>query len=133
MAAIERTYNIPLRKDFLRAPRYKRAKKAVSALKLFLQRHMKSDDIRIGKHLNKKLWEHGIKNPPHHVKVNVLKEDDGTVRAELFGAPKEEKKAKQRTPKGTKKAEKKAKEEEKQGAKPEEKAPEEKLEEKKAE
>ncbi len=83
--AVERTYNIPLRKEFLRAPRYKRAKTAVSALKRFLQRHMKSEDVYIGKRLNEKIWERGIKNPPHHVKVDVVKEDDGKVYAELSG------------------------------------------------
>src|SRR3989338_7491137 len=90
--ALERTYNVPLRKDFMRAPKYKRAKKAVNALREFLKRHMKSDIIKIGKFLNQKLWEHGIRNPPHHVKINVVKEDDGTVKAELFGVKFEEKK-----------------------------------------
>lgn len=105
--AVERTYNIPLRKAFLRAPKYKRAKKAVTELKIFLKRHMKSDSIRIGKFLNQKIWEHGIKNPPHHVKVNAVKEDDGSVKAELFGMPKEEKKQ-ERKQKSQKKEGKKA-------------------------
>ncbi len=123
MAKLERTYNIPLRKDFLRTPRYKRAKKAMSALRIFLQKHMKSDNIKISKQLNESLWNHGIKNPPHHIKVNVVKEDDGTVRAELFGAKKEEKKAKVRTPKGTKTTEKKAEAKAKTQEKPAEEAP----------
>lgn len=105
--AIERTYNIPLRKDYRRAPRYKRAKKAVSALRIFLMKHMKSDDVRIGKALNLKLWEHGIKNPPHHVKVNVIKQDDGVVKAELFGAVPEVKRVNKRDKDAKKKEEKK--------------------------
>lgn len=83
--AIERAYNIPLRKYFRNAPRYKRAKKAVSVLRIFLSKHMKSDNILIGKHLNLHLWSKGIKNPPHHVKVTVTKDDNGVVRAELEG------------------------------------------------
>ena len=99
MAKIERVYNIPVRKEFLRAPKYKRAKRAVSAVRMFLQHHMKSDDVRLGAHINHNIWERGIKNPPHHVKVTAIKGDDNIVRAELFGVPvqepkKEEKKSK---------------------------------------
>lgn len=94
--ALERTYNIPLRKEYLKVPRWKRTKRAVSALRKFLQRHLKSEQVKIGPYLNEALWQHGIKNPPHHVKVTALKDEKGIVRAELFGhqiqAPKEEKK-----------------------------------------
>ncbi len=95
MAAIERTYTIPLRREWLKSVKYKRAKKAVRAICDFLMRHMKiteREDIKIGKYLNLELWKHGIKNPPSRVKVNVTKDDKGVVRAELVGAPKEEKK-----------------------------------------
>jgi len=88
---VERVYNVPLRKEFLKVPRWKRTKKAVAALRQFLSRHMKSEDVRISKELNEKLWDNGIKNPPHHVKVTVKKDDKGVVRAELFGEKKESK------------------------------------------
>ena len=87
---IERTYNIPLRKEFQKVPRYKKSKKAVTALRQFLSKHMKSDNIKIGKEINEKIWNHGIKNPPHHVKVTVTKDDKGEVKAELFGMKKKE-------------------------------------------
>ncbi|MFH1770244.1 MAG: 50S ribosomal protein L31e [archaeon] len=82
---LERVYNVPLRKGWLKAPKYKRAKKAVKTLREFLQKHMKSDEVRIGKEANELIWERGIKNPPHHIKVTVTKDDDGIVRAELEG------------------------------------------------
>ncbi len=92
---IERTYNIPLRKEFQKAPKYKRAKKAVTALREFVVKHMKSSNVLIGPKLNLKIWEKGIKNPPHHVKVNVVKDEkEDVVRVELFGfefKPKEKK------------------------------------------
>ncbi len=93
---LERTYNVPLRKGFQKAPDYKRAKKATVVLREFIKRHMKAslEDIRIGKYLNNKIWERGIKNPPHHVKIDVVKFDDGIVKAELVGAPKEDLKKK---------------------------------------
>ncbi len=82
---LERTYTIPLRKGFIEKSRHKKTKGAVSELIKFLSRHMKSDNIKIGANLNKELWKHGIKNPPCRVKVTVIKEDDGTVKAELLG------------------------------------------------
>lgn len=88
---LERTYNVPLRREYLKAPKYKRTKKAVSALRQFLARHMKTDlsKIKIMNSANLELWKHGIKNPPHHVKVMVTKDSEGMVRAELFGVKKE--------------------------------------------
>ena len=101
---LERTYNVPLRKEFLKVPKYKRAKKAVTALKQFLVKHMKSDDVKIGRYLNDEIWKHGIKNPPHHVKLNAVKDKDGLVTAELVGAPIVEKEEEET--KGEKKEEK---------------------------
>ena len=92
---LERTYNVPLRKEYRKVPKWKRTKKAVKALKQFLGKHMKSDDVKLGTKLNEEMWKHGIRNPPHHVKVSVTKDKEGVVKAELFGAKaaKEEKKA----------------------------------------
>jgi len=129
---LEREYIIPLRKEFQKAPKYKRAKKTIKALKEFLAKHMKSDNIKIGKYLNLKVWEHGIKNPPHKVKVKAEKFDDGLVKAELVGAPVEKPKEEKKKP--VKKEEKKEvtpKEEEKK--QPEKKEEEPEKQEKKAE
>ena len=82
---LERVYNIPLRKEYRKVPRWKRTKKATTALKEFLQKHMKSEDVKLGKEINEELWKHGIRNPPHHVKVTVTKDSEGVVKAELFG------------------------------------------------
>lgn len=86
MANLERTYTIPLRKEWLKVSRYKRAKKAVKGVLTFLQKHMKSQDVRLGRLLNVELWKHGIRNPPSRVKVTAVKDDKNVVRAELFGA-----------------------------------------------
>lgn len=122
--AIERTYNIPLRREFRRAPGYKKAERAVRTLREFVRRHLKSDNINIGRFVNQKIWEHGMKNPPHHIKVNVKKEDDGLVRVELFGKPFEEEKKKEKGEAEEKpeQAEEKTKAEEKKGEKPDERA-----------
>jgi len=104
---LERVYNVPLRKEFQKAPEYVRTKKAVKALRKFLLKHMKAKQIKIGRYLNLELWKQGIRNPPHHVKVNCIKHEDGLVYAEIVGAPKEEIKEPE------KKAEKRGKKEEK--------------------
>ena len=104
---LERTYNVPLRKEYRKVANWKRTKKAVTALRQFLAKHMKSENVKLGKELNDFLWKHGIKNPPHHVKVNVTKDEKGLVKAELFGMKKKEvrKKVKKATPKKEVKAE----------------------------
>jgi large subunit ribosomal protein L31e len=82
---LERVYNVPLRREYLKVPRWRRSKKAVKALRQFLGKHMKSDRIKLSTTLNEHVWKHGGKNPPHHVKVAVAKDKEGIVQAELFG------------------------------------------------
>src|SRR3989344_9700046 len=92
--------------EFNKTPRWKKTKKAVSAVKQFLMKHMKSEDIKLGRALNENLWKHGIRNPPHKIKVSVTRDDKGTVRAELFGVKAEETKKETKKKVENKKAEK---------------------------
>ena len=85
----ERVYNIPLRKEFSKAPDHKRSTKAVIALRSFIIKHAKSENVKIGKYLNEKIHENGRKNMPHHVLVKITKDKDNLVKAELVGAPEE--------------------------------------------
>ncbi|MFH1916916.1 MAG: 50S ribosomal protein L31e [Nanoarchaeota archaeon] len=82
--ATERSYNVPLRTGFMNTPRWKRTKKAITILREFLIQHTKREDVKIGMHLNERIWKHGGKNPPHHIKVDVWIEDDH-AKAELSG------------------------------------------------
>ena len=119
---LERVYNVPLRKEWLKVPKYKRAKKAVKALKQFIIKNMKSEDVKIGKHANLEIWKHGIKDPPHHIKVRAVKDKKGLVKVEIEGV-----KLKERVPAVLKKAraklEKKPKKEELKEKPKEEKGP----------
>ncbi len=117
---LEREYNVPLRKGWLKSPKYKRAKKAIRTLKEFLQRHMKSENVKIGKYANIKVWEKGMKNPPHHLKVKVTKDSEGKVMAELVGAPVDMPKESKKGKKGAKAEAPKAPEEKKEAPKAEE-------------
>jgi len=80
---LERTYNVPLRREFQKVASWRRTEKAVKALREFISKHMKSKDVNINKYVNLLLWKHGIKNPPHHVKVIALKDEKGKVNVSL--------------------------------------------------
>ncbi|MGB9707833.1 MAG: 50S ribosomal protein L31e [Candidatus Pacearchaeota archaeon] len=147
---LERTYTIPLRKEWLKAPRYKRAKKAMRAIKEFLARHMKVsnrdlDKIKIDPWVNRALWLRGIKKPPHKITVKATKDANDNVKVEFVSLPNnfkvedaklkrkiekvkklEEEKSKEREKKKKEEAKKKEEREKKE----EEKTEEEKLEEK---
>ena len=88
--ADERTYIIPLRKECAKVANYEKAKKAVKATRAFLVKHMKVDNVLLGKYLHEKLMGHGRKNPPHKVEVRVWRDGEKT-NAELVGAPVEKK------------------------------------------
>ncbi len=81
---LERSYSIPLRREIMKSPKYRRAKKAVTSVKEFLQKHMKAETIKIGPQLNLKLWERGIQNPPTKIKVHATRENN-VVKVELEG------------------------------------------------
>ncbi len=53
MAELERIYTIPLR-NVKKAPRWKRAKRAVMEVRVYLEKHMKTeaDNIKIDKTIN---------------------------------------------------------------------------------
>jgi len=135
---LERTYNVPLRKKFRQTAKHKKTPKAVRTIRKFLKKHMKAEKIRLGMHLNEHMWKHGIKNPPHHVRIHAIKEDD-VVKAELEGfkfkeAVKAEKKKKEpKTMKDKLSAKLGVKDEPVKPEKKEEKKIEEKKEEKKVE
>lgn len=90
---LERTYTIPLRKEWLKVPKYKRAKKAVKAIREFLARHMKvperdTNKVKLDMWLNRALWIRGIKSPAYKISVKATKDSEGNVKAELVGLPK---------------------------------------------
>ncbi len=97
MANLERNYVVPLRQYWRMAPRYKRAKRAVNGLRRFVIRHMKVDEVKIGKELNDFILERGQRKPPARVQVTIVKEDM-IGKVNIMGVPyskevKEEKKS----------------------------------------
>ncbi|MDY6930692.1 MAG: 50S ribosomal protein L31e [Halobacteriota archaeon] len=78
----ERIYTIPLR-NARSVPRWKRSKRAVTEVRLFLLRHTKSDEIKIDPAISERIWERGAERPPSRIRVKVAKDDDGVVEAKL--------------------------------------------------
>ena len=73
MAELKREYVVPLRRKTRYAPKWRRSKKAVSVLREFIKKHMKTDSVVICPELNETIWQRGIKNPPGKVSVVALK------------------------------------------------------------
>ena len=76
----EAVFNISLRriKD---VPRTRRAIAAISQIRQFVVRHMKTtpDDVWIDGHVGEYIWSRGIKNPPSKITVRAVKFEDGLV------------------------------------------------------
>ena len=78
---VEREYIIPLRREFLKVPVYKRTGRAIKAIKQFIAKHMKVphrdlDKVKLDVYFNNNVWFKGRANPPSKVKVKARKEGD---------------------------------------------------------
>lgn len=89
----ERIYTIPLRCEWRKGPRIKRAGRAVGAVRKYLIRHAKAGEVKISGKLNEQIWTRGLKNPPISIRVKVY-DKDGVMTAMLPDEelPKEEEK-----------------------------------------
>jgi large subunit ribosomal protein L31e len=83
--ADERIYTVPLGRAWV-APRYRRAEKAVTVLRKFVQRHMKPEEMIIDPAVNEAIWARGITNPPRKIRVRLSKDDEGFVTVSLAEA-----------------------------------------------
>lgn len=117
----EKIYTINIRRAISKVPKWEKSKKSVAVVKNFLKRHMKGDEVKIGKSITEEIWKRGNQNPPKSVRIHaILTEDEDKrkiIKAELVGIPFPEEKEK--------KKEKKEEEVKKEETKPEEKLKEE--------
>lgn len=93
--AEEKLFTINLRRETIKKAKYRRSKKAITTTREYIKKHMKVDEVKIGKHLNELILSRGRKNPPSKVKVKAIIEET-FARVELpefeFDKKKEEKK-----------------------------------------
>jgi large subunit ribosomal protein L31e len=78
----EHIYIIPLR-DVKRTPRWKRSSTAIRDIRRYLEKHMKSDDVKLDRSINERVWERGSQKPPSRIRIRAMKLEDGQVQAEL--------------------------------------------------
>ncbi len=79
---LTRVYTVPLGRVMI-SPRHKRAKKAVSIIKDFAVKNMKSPLVQISPELNEILWAKGIRKPPKRVIVKMEKDEEGVVMVSI--------------------------------------------------
>jgi len=80
----EKIITINLRKELTKVPRWIKAKKAVKLIKEILEKQIETENLKIDKTLNEKVWSRSIKNPPAKLRIKIVKVDDKTSRAELM-------------------------------------------------
>ena len=102
--ADEKIYTIPLRKAY-RGVKTRRAKKAITIIKEYLIRHMKVEEVKIGKTINKSVWARGIQKPPRKIRIHATL-DNKIAYAEMIGTDINTPSAAQVEDKKTKKKEK---------------------------
>ncbi len=81
----ERIYTVPLGRAWV-VPRYRRAEKAITVLRKFVQRHMKPELVVIDPSVNEAIWKRGITNPPRKIRVKLSKDEEDTVTVSLAEA-----------------------------------------------
>lgn len=74
--AEEKILTINLRKELVKKPRWKKRKEAVAALKEIIKRRTRSEEIKIGKELNEKIWSR--ERPPTRLRLKLTKEENIT-------------------------------------------------------
>ena len=89
--ANEREYIVPLRKEIMKVPKYRRTPKAIKALKQFIAKHMRIPErdiskVKLDKYLNEQLWARGMKNPLTKIKVKA-KRDGENILVQLLELP----------------------------------------------
>ena len=132
----EKIYTINIRKAISKAPEWEKSKKSVFFVKNFLKKHMKGDEVRIGKSITEKIWEKGSHKPPKKIRIHAILSEEGEgadkkriIKAELLGIPfSVEKEKKKKEKKKEEKPKEEVKKEETKPEKPEEEKPEEKKE-----
>lgn len=89
---LTREYIVPLRREWMKVAYYKRAARAIKALKKFIAKHMKVEErdlrkVKLDKWLNNEIWYRGIRKPLHKVKVKAEKYNNGIVKVSLAEIP----------------------------------------------
>ena len=81
--AENKIYTIPLRAT-VRKSRLIRCQVAMRMIRKYIITHTKAKEVKLGKHLNEKVWERSMEKPPRRVRVKAVM-DGETAKVELMG------------------------------------------------
>lgn len=84
--AEERLFTVPLRREWLKARKNRRARRSITTIRSHLSRHMKvpETDIRVSSKLNETIWLRGAAKPPAKVRLKAsLDSSTGMLHALL--------------------------------------------------
>merc|ERR1712199_108192 len=83
---VTREYTINLHKRLHSSTSKKRAPRAVRAIRKFATDMMGTSDVRVHPQLNKAVWNKGVKNVPHRIRVRCerRRNDDEDAKEKLY-------------------------------------------------
>ena len=74
--AEEKFVTINLRKIIVKKQKWRRSEVAVFALRKLLERHLKTNKIKLSQNLNNLIWKRGSKRPKTKLRVKAIKEGE---------------------------------------------------------
>lgn len=83
--AEEKVLVFNLRRDALKAPKWRRSKDVASLLRGRLMKFSKSGKVNIDSRISEAIWSRGSRSPLMRLRLRIRKLDDGSVKAELVG------------------------------------------------
>ncbi|MEM0453419.1 MAG: 50S ribosomal protein L31e [Sulfolobales archaeon] len=66
-----------------RTGRYRRLARAIKAIKEFIRRHTKANEVIIDRSINEYIFSRAYDKPPSKIAVKITKVDEGVVKASL--------------------------------------------------
>ncbi|MBI3412926.1 MAG: 60S ribosomal protein L31 [Candidatus Aenigmarchaeota archaeon] len=81
----EKLYDIQLRKSFSESSRRKKAPHAIKAVRDFVAKNTRSENVILGTGVNELVWSRGVSHPPSKIRIKVKKDGD-KVFADLISA-----------------------------------------------
>ena len=80
----ESIFTVPIRKTIVGRARWQRAKHAVKAIKEFVRKNTKAEQVKIQPSLNRYVWQQGACYTHSKIRVKVTIDDEKKATVDLF-------------------------------------------------
>ena len=71
-----RELTVNIRREVLKAPIQKRAKKAIKVLREIVEKIVKNKEVKLSARLNEYIWSRGIRKPPTKIPIKIVEKED---------------------------------------------------------